>query len=295
MRIVLHTFGSFGDIHPYMALALELQSRGHAPVIATADVYREKIESAGLQISPVRPDLPQPGDQTAELIEKIMEPKTGARFLMEGVVYPAVRDAYTDLLAVVADADLLVTHPAAPAGPIVGRKTGMPWISTVLAPFSFFSAHDPPVPPFWQWTKIFSALGPRFMKFALDLAKRGHEAKEVAEFRTELGLEDVGNPIFEGQHSPTLVLALFSRVLGQPQPDWPRQSEVTGFCFYDGRHQMPMPDELAQFLDAGPPPIVFTLGSISFRRASTQPSVWANVRCCSSAMSVTGSRRYQMG
>jgi UDP:flavonoid glycosyltransferase YjiC (YdhE family) len=83
----------------------------------------------------------------------------------------------------------------------------------------------------------------------------------VAEFRTELGLEDVGNPIFEGQHSPTLVLALFSRVLGQPQPDWPRQSEVTGFCFYDGRHQMPMPDELAQFLDAGPPPIVFTLGS----------------------------------
>jgi UDP:flavonoid glycosyltransferase YjiC (YdhE family) len=137
----------------------------------------------------------------------------------------------------------------------------MPWISTVLAPFSFFSAHDPPVPPFWQWTKIFSALGPRFMKFALDLAKRGHEAKEVAEFRTELGLEDVGNPIFEGQHSPTLVLALFSRVLGQPQPDWPRQSEVTGFCFYDGRHQMPMPDELAQFLDAGPRPIVFTLGS----------------------------------
>jgi MGT family glycosyltransferase len=293
MRIVLHTFGSFGDIHPYMALALELQSRGHAPVIATADVYREKIESAGLQISPVRPDLPQPGDQTAELIEKIMEPKTGARFLMEGVVYPAVRDAYTDLLPVVADADLLVTHPAAPAGPIVGRKTGMPWISTVLAPFSFFSAHDPPVPPFWQWTKIFSALGPRFMKFALDLAKRGHEAKEVAEFRTELGLEDVGNPIFDGQHSPTLVLALFSRVLGQPQPDWPRQSEVTGFCFYDGRHQMPMPDELAQFLDAGPRPIVFTLGSsaVWVARDFFQESIDAAKRLGQRAVLLIGDER----
>lgn len=261
MRVVLHPFGSFGDIHPYMALALELQSRGHAPVIATSEVYREKIEAAGLQVFPVRPNLPQPGDQAADLIGKIMEPRDGGRFLMEQVVYPGVRDGYHDLLKAVADADLLVTHPAAPAGPLVGRKTGMPWISTVLAPFSFFSAHDPPVPPFWQWTKVFSALGPRFMKFALDLAKRSHKAEAFAEFREELGLEDAGSPIFEGQHSPTLVLALFSRVFAQPQPDWPRQTEITGFCFYDGRHERPMPDELARFLEAGPPPIVFTLGS----------------------------------
>ena len=40
MRIVLNTFGSFGDIHPYMALALELQARGHVPVVATSNVYR---------------------------------------------------------------------------------------------------------------------------------------------------------------------------------------------------------------------------------------------------------------
>lgn len=261
MRIVLNTFGSFGDIHPYMAIAMELQARGHAPVVATSEVYREKIESAGLQSVPVRPKLPQPGDQAAELIDKIMEPKTGPRFLTEEIIYPAVRDSYTDLLRAVDGADLLVTHPAAPAGPLVGRKTGMPWISTVLAPFSFFSAYDPPVPPFWQWTRKFSLLGPRFMKFSLDLAKSGHKAKEVAAFREELGLSDFGNPIFDGQHSPALVLALFSKVFGKPQPDWPKQTEITGFCFYDGRHQMPMPAELARFLDDGSPPIVFTLGS----------------------------------
>src|SRR5262249_49524448 len=64
-----------------------------------------------------------------------------------------------------------------------------------------------------------------------------------------------------GQHSPTCVLALFSKVFAQPQPDWPNNSHVTGFCFYDGRHEKPMSDELKTFLDAGPPPIVFTLGS----------------------------------
>ena len=149
MRIVLNTFGSFGDIHPYMAIAMELQTRGHVPVIATMENYREKVEGAGLPFVAVRPNIPQPSEQDSDLIEKIMEPKTGPRFLTEELVFPAVRDSYADLLQAVSGADLLVTHPAAPAGPLVGRKTGMPWISTVLAPLSFFSASDPIEPASW--------------------------------------------------------------------------------------------------------------------------------------------------
>lgn len=260
-RIVINTFGSFGDVHPYMAIAMELQARGHLPVIATMEIYREKIEGAGLEFLPVRPNIPQPKEQDPDLIERIMEPKTGPRFLTEEIVFPAVRDSYQDLLQAVAGADILITHPAAPAGPLVGRKTGMPWISTVLSPLSFFSAYDPPVPPFWQWTSKLSLLGPGFMKLFLGAMKSGYKAKAVSEFRTELGLSDNGNPMFEGQHSPTRVLALFSRVFAEPQPDWPPQAEVTGFCFYDGRHEVPVPRELSNFLESGPPPIVFTLGS----------------------------------
>lgn len=261
MRIILNTFGSFGDIHPYMAIAMELQRRGHAPVIATMEIYREKIEGAGLEFVPVRPDIPQPKEQDAELIEKIMEPKTGPRFLMEELVFPAVRESYADLLQAVAGADLLVTHPAAPAGPLVGQKTGISWISTVLAPFSFISAYDPPVPPYWQWTRRLSLLGPGVMKFLLNLSKNTYKAKAVTEFRDELGLADNGNPMFEGQHSPTRVLALFSKLFAKPQPDWPAQTEVTGFCFYDGNREAQVPHELIRFLDNGAPPIVFTLGS----------------------------------
>ena len=261
MRIVLNTFGSFGDIHPYMSIAMELQRRGHVPVIATMSMYREKIERAGLEFASVRPDVPQPSEQDVELIEKIMEPRTGPRFLMESLVFPSVRDAYEDLLQAVAGADLLVTHPAAPAGPLVGRKTGMPWVSTVLAPFSFFSSYDLPVPPYWQWTRKLNVLGPRVMGFLLGLSKSTYKAKPVAEFRDELGIEDYGNPVFEGQHSPTRVLALFSKVFAQPQPDWPPQTEVTGFCFYDGNREVQAPPELDRFLEDGAPPIVFTLGS----------------------------------
>jgi rhamnosyltransferase subunit B len=261
MRIILSTFGSFGDVHPYMAIALELQRRGHAPCIATMEIYREKVASAGVEFAAARPDFPQPKQQDQEIIEKIMEPKTGPRFLIEECVFPAVRDSYADLLKIVAGADLLVTHPAAPAGPLVGRKTGMPWISTVLAPLSFYSAYDPPVPPFWQWTRKLSVLGPGFMGFCLNLMKSTYKARAVTAFRDELGLADSGNPMFEGQHSPTLVLALFSEVFGKPQPDWPPQTKITGFCFYDENHEIQMPDELSRFLDNGAPPIIFTLGS----------------------------------
>ena len=45
MRIVINTLGSFGDIHPYIALAMELQSRGHVPVIATMEIYRERSKA----------------------------------------------------------------------------------------------------------------------------------------------------------------------------------------------------------------------------------------------------------
>src|SRR5829696_426580 len=193
MRIILNTFGSFGDIHPYMAIAMELRRRRHVPVIASMEIYREKVEGAGLEFVPVRPNIPQPKEQDAELIEKIMEPKTGPRFLMEQLVFPAVRDSYADLLQAVAGADLLVTHPAAPAGPLVGRKTGMPWISTVLAPLSFFSVYDPPIPPVMQWTmRVFSLLGTRFLKLFFDVMKREYKAKPIADFRAELGLSDYG-------------------------------------------------------------------------------------------------------
>ena len=86
--------------------------------------------------------------------------------------------------------------------------------------------------------------------------------------RAELGLPPGVNPMFEGQHSPGLVLALFSGLLGAPQPDWPPNTRVTGFLFYDRLEKgQGLSVELARFLDAGPPPIVFTLGTSAVMNA----------------------------
>ncbi|HEY6232721.1 MAG TPA: glycosyltransferase [Pyrinomonadaceae bacterium] len=260
-RIVLTTFGSYGDIHPYMAIAMDLRQRGHRPVIATSELYREKLIAAGFDFVPVSPHLPPPQEQDPALMEKVMNPRKGSSFLLNEMLFPFVRDGYADLMRAVAGADLLLTHPISFAGPLVAQTTGMPWVSSVLAPASFMSAYDPPVPPFWPWMRHVQLLGPRFVGAFFRQAKKAFRYESYEEFRDELGLPDRGHPMFEGQHSPTRILALFSSLFAQPQPDWPPQTRVTGFAFYDGRKELEMPVELTRFLHDGPPPIVFTLGS----------------------------------
>ncbi|HKO45098.1 MAG TPA: glycosyltransferase [Pyrinomonadaceae bacterium] len=269
-RIVLSTFGSFGDIHPYVAIAHELKARGHQPVIATSEVYREKMDVAGIEFVPIRPDMPS-YDQPDELIKlsaDLIDQKTGTERVME-LFTGNLREVYDDLNAAVDGADLLVTHLLPLVGPIVAQKRGLPWVSTVLAPVSFFSAYEPPVAPqmpsLYHFVKLSPVLGKLFRrvaKFRMD-----QMLKAVYQLRAELGMPHGEQPLLDGQHSPQRVLALFSRVIGRPQPDWPPNTIVTGFAFYDRRDYFGDTEtqpELLRFLDDGPPPIVFTLGSSAF-------------------------------
>jgi UDP:flavonoid glycosyltransferase YjiC (YdhE family) len=110
------------------------------------------------------------------------------------------------------------------------------------------------------------ALGHVVARFARFVTRKWPEP--VYELRRELGLEAGKDPIFDAKHSPSLVLALYSRVMGEPQPDWPPAVKVTGFAFYDGTgSEGALPPELAAFLEAGPAPLVFTLGSAAVMHA----------------------------
>lgn len=262
-RVVLCTFGSLGDVHPYMAIGLELARRGHRPVIATSPYYREKVERAGLAFHAVRPDAP-PADGLVPFMERLMDPRRGPEVVLREVMMPALRQTYEDIDAAGSGADLLVAHPLAFPASMVAERRRIPWASTVLAPISFLSAYDPPVLHRARWLGRLRRLGPAFHRALFAVGRRTVDRwlRPVRSFRAELGLLPLRDPLFAGSHSPDLVLALFSAVLGDRQPDWPPRAVVTGFCFYDrDGAEDATPDDLRRFLDAGPPPIVFTLGS----------------------------------
>lgn len=51
-RIVLTAYGSLGDLHPYLAIALGLRACGYDPVVATSAVYRERVSNRAASGSP---------------------------------------------------------------------------------------------------------------------------------------------------------------------------------------------------------------------------------------------------
>ena len=42
-RILITTFGSLGDLYPYLALGRELKQRGHGTLIATSAIHRANV------------------------------------------------------------------------------------------------------------------------------------------------------------------------------------------------------------------------------------------------------------
>jgi UDP:flavonoid glycosyltransferase YjiC (YdhE family) len=237
-------------------------------VLVTAEHYRALIEGSGIGFRPLRPDVDYADTET---LKRILDPKTGPEFLLRDLLGAHVDESYEDIAEAASDADVLVTHPATLAAPVVAEKLGLPWASTVLAPLSFFSRYDTPVIPQAPWLKALEQFGswPAAVVMALGRVVTRSWAAPVHLLRERLGLPRGRDPLREGQHSPHLVLALFSSLLAAPQHDWPAHTVVTGYIVHDAAHGAVLSPELERFLADGEPPVVFTLGSSAVHTAAS--------------------------
>lgn len=267
-NVLIACWGSHGDVDPYVGLGLGLQARGCVVTLATLEHYRALVTGSGLRFTPIRPNV-NPLD--AELMRRILDRQDGSRYVARELVYPATEAMFADLTAAAVEADLIVTHPLTPAAVVQAEYLGKPWVSTVLAPMSFFSEHELPVLAPAPWLKSLERHARWPNRWFVRTGKRliANWPDPVYALRERLGLPRGGNPMLEGQHSPYGVLALWSTVLGAPQPDWPEKVTVTGHLFSDAAHGSHLSSELESFLDAGEPPLVFTLGSSAIQAAGT--------------------------
>ena len=263
-RVVFSTVGSLGDLHPYIAIAKVLAARGHTAVIATTDRYKRIVEAEGIGYAPLRPPEAVFGGLQA-VAAKLFDPLRGPPYLVREMIMPYVREQYEDTLAACEGASMLVTHPLTMAGPLVCAKTGLPWVSSVLAPASLMSAIDPPLLNGAWWGRSLRRMRPASYALLLKIVgaiARGWE-RPLHDLRSDLGLPRAQHAaLLQGQFSPLLNLALFPRLIAEPQADWPANTLLSGFARFDGppvdaRSQA----DLAAFLAAGDAPIVFALGS----------------------------------
>ena len=279
MRVALITTGSYGDINPLIFVGKALKARGHTVTFATSRIFEREITAAGLEFYPVRPHsqpeaLLQPTNKPGRLLERAIRE----------VFFAGLEDSFEDLRALAVRSDLLISHMLAFAAPLVAEATGVRWISLVLQPFGFLSRFERLVVPselsasglatLDSWTSHVAMLQGRTQGWLW--------AAPVRQLRVELGLTRGSNPIYDDQHSPELVLALFSALLAQPKPDWPACTRITGFVFDE---EATLPPEAERFLQSGPAPIIATLGSHSehdltgFFAQSVFAAVTLGMRC----------------
>jgi rhamnosyltransferase subunit B len=268
-KIVLATMGSLGDLHPFIALGCALRDCGANVTLACATEYQSKVQAAGLQFHALRPSFAEVerslGMGRPELTQRAIE---HAEFLFRKVVLPYVRMAYDDMLKVTAGADLVLTSSLAFGARLAAEKCAVPWIAVVLQPMMFLSAYDPPVIP---QAKALSALmwrlGPNATRSALWMLKKVVAGifRPLDRLRAELKLPRAAkDPLFDGQFSTGGAIGLYSKLLGEVQPDYPQPSCIVGFATFDSEDGLAkgLDPELERFLSAGQAPLVFTLGSL---------------------------------
>ena len=269
-RIVLSTAGTSGDLNPFVAIALELKARGYQPCIAAQREFQPTIEGEGIEFHDLRPGVAdvreELGLEAPEIVQRATRGSIGLEFAVRRIAMPFLKRSFDDMMEATIGADLVITHTSAFAGRLAAETRGLPWLSAALSPFTFMSAFDPPILSAMPALKVLREMTNARSDAALLKIVKALSVMWTGTFqnlRAELGLPRCANPLFDGQFSQLGSLALYSPLFGAAQPDFPTRCTLTGFCFYDRQAGEPiaLPDDLKAFIEAGPAPLVFTLGS----------------------------------
>lgn len=247
MRVVLTNFGTTGDIEPFLALAVELQTHGHRPVLALSPYYADRVIQLGLTFVPIGPDLQHVQREINKTIAThpthvtLSERMQRLSFRL-AVALPYIFD---DLREICRNADMLISGPAQPAARMIHDLTGIPFVSVYLVYLGNAGTYDL---PFQEASNSF-----------------------VNSFRTDLGLSPLRDALVHtgvpqedalDPHSPDLNLYAVSRHVVPPSPTWPTHHHTTGYFFLDGQEWQP-DQALNEFISNGSPPLVIDFGSMT--------------------------------
>lgn len=272
-RIVFTTFGTHGDVLPMLGLSKQLTAMGHHPVLAASTLYAPLARQHGVEFMPVGPSAEQHQRDLKmdanELLKRAFHPMTGGKFIAEKLVMPYFEQTYEELSVACEAADLLVAPPSTPWAHLIAARLNLPWKALMLQPATvcMASAQDPVVMsahlPIHQLSSWFGEQAyAAFLHSVKNLGRKrwlshlDRKAKLLGIYHPQL------HPLFDHVFAPSGTVALLPQVmLRDPLPtDIPSNISFAGFSYFDGGQDQ-MPADLLQFLEHGPQPITFSLGT----------------------------------
>ncbi|WP_221583394.1 glycosyltransferase [Microbacterium sp. G2-8] len=264
MRALIMAFGTRGDIQPYAAFAGALARAGHEVTLAIpAGLAHLAPDEPGIDVEPA-------GSEMLRLLQEVMPTLSGPRDALRtfGIMKRAMREQMDETwrAAEAHGADVVVHHPKCLAGPHIAEKLGVPGVMSLPLPL-YPPTSAFPAPLFG--VASFGRRGNR-ASYALSRVATAAYGGMINDFRGSIGLDGsvkrLGDPLVNPDGSPMHVLSPYSRHVVPIPPDYPPTAHVAGYWFLE-QDEDPEP-ALADFLDAGDPPVYIGFGSMGFGKGA---------------------------
>lgn len=268
MKIGIQTWGTDGDILPFMALAHGLQGAGHQVTIAYTSVdgkdYAAYAAAGGFVAVSAYDGFDGALNPALDEIIRTNDPMKQFVLVMQHYFDPALEAMYAASQALCADNELVIGHMVNHTLLTAAEVSGRPRVSVALAPLAVRTNEIP-------------LFGPNLGRFINSLTwKLGDYVGRKKMFsRAEALRQREGLPALKSLQqelyvSKDLTLIASSPSLSQTRGDWGDNIHICGDLHYPQHdHPIALPPDLQDFLQAGPPPVFLTFGSMTQYQAES--------------------------
>jgi len=264
MRIGIQTWGSEGDIRPFVALGAALVNRGHDVEMLYTEISTRRYEHVAAALgftaravaSPVIASREREYDVGLAAIGSRDELSQGLLIFRE-LLDPVVEPIYEAGLDLCSRSDLLIQHFILHPARAAAEKTGTPFATVAFAHMLTPSrhVHASGLPNVGPWANRIEWAIARFVLNQTLLRK-------VNRFRGEKGLPQLRDLLTDAWASPLLHLLASSPAFLDRPSDWPAANQMCGFLELPAHEHERLAPDVDAFLNSGPPPVYMGFGSL---------------------------------
>ena len=260
MKITILTFGSRGDVQPFLALAVGLEKAGHEVTLAGPRRFSELVTHHGVPFAPMAGDPEELSRLMNDAGENAFKVVKGMRDYIFSIAADVVRDARTAM----AGAEMLIHGFAFTTGAhSFAREMGILDVSVQGFPMFAPTREFPNVALSWIKPGNLSYFSHWLATQIFWYGGNSGYAQLKRRFPEEFTMKLYWpfTPADDRPRTP-LLFAYSPTVLPRPS-DWTAPNiHVTGYYFLDSPEAYQPPQSLQDFLDAGAPPVCISFGSM---------------------------------
>lgn len=259
MKVAILTYGSRGDVEPFVALARGFLQSGHSVRLAAPESFAEFAGSHGIECVPLPGD---PDRLVAEMVDEAGPNWARMVMVMSRFILPLAVEVLERVQRAADGADVIIhSFLMTQVGHEAALRQGIPDISAQLFPvFAATSAFPGVVFPDLPFGPTYRRLTHTVVNQTFHLGGRFLYSR-VRHNRP--WLPKLNRWPFGGRppHNTPILFGFSPCVIPRPG-DWPESVQMTGYWFLEPAGGDGVDAALRSFIDAGSPPVYIGFGSM---------------------------------